>query len=745
MKREVQLPASPVTQETLDEIALSREEYEVIVERLEREPNPLELGLFGALWSEHCGYKHSKALLRTLPNSSPNLLVGAGSENAGVVDIGDGLAIAFKIESHNHPSAIEPHEGAATGVGGIVRDIFAMGARPIALLNSLRFGPLDRPRNRYLFNGVVGGISAYGNCLGIPNVGGEVVFADPYSENPLVNAMCVGLIEDGRIVSASPRDPGDILMLVGADTGRDGIHGASGLASRTFEGKAELRSAVQVGNPFLEKVLIEACLEAVKLESVVGLQDLGAAGLTSAAIECAKRGGMGLRLDVAKVPRREDGMTPYEVMLSESQERMLLVVAPGGEAEVKEIFDRWDLWAVPIGVFMKGGTVDIFEDGRQISSTPVQTLTDPPEYLFSAPKPAWLDELQSADFSALQIPGRPADEILLELLGSPNIASRLPVFRQYDHQVQTNTVVAPGGDAAVMRLRGTQAGIALATDGNGRYTYLSPYDGGAIAVAEACRNMAVVGARPLAATDCLNFGNPDRPEIQYQLTEAVRGIKDACDAFGIPIVSGNVSLYNEGAGTAIYPTPVIGTLGKLGDVSRHCTAGFKAPGDAIFLMGADSIDSDPATLAGSEFMSLIHDRVDGSPVIDLGLETRVQAACIAAIEEGLLQSAHDCSDGGLAVTVAESAIIGEVGAVIEPEIEGRWDAALFGEAQSRIIASVRLDDTDRFEAIAAAHDVPLLRLGATGGDRIAFAGALDVSLAEAADAWDNGLPRALAG
>ncbi len=742
MNREVQLP---VTQETLDEIALSRQEYEAIVERLEREPNSLELGLFGALWSEHCGYKHSKPLLRTLPSASPNLLVGAGSENAGVIDIGDGLAIAFKIESHNHPSAIEPHEGAATGVGGIVRDIFAMGARPIALLNSLRFGPLDSPRNRYLFNGVVAGISDYGNCIGVPNVGGEIAFAETYSENPLVNAMCVGLIEDGRIVSASPRNPGDILMLVGADTGRDGIHGASGLASRTFEEQAELRSAVQVGNPFLEKVLIEACLEAVKLESVVGLQDLGAAGLTSAAIECAERGGLGLRLDVAKVPRREDGMTPYEVMLSESQERMLLVVAPGGEPDVKEIFDRWDLWAVPIGEFIKGGIVEILDGGKQISSTPVQTLTDPPEYSFSAPKPAWLAELKLADLSALPLPGRPAGDILLQLLATPNIASRLPVFRQYDHQVQTNTVIAPGGDAAVMRLRGTQAGIALATDGNGRYTYLSPYDGGAIAVAEACRNMAVVGAKPLAATDCLNFGNPDRPDIQYQLTEAVRGIKDACEAFGIPIISGNVSLYNEGAGTAIYPTPVIGTLGRLEDASRHCTAGFKAAGDAIYLLGVDSLSAGAETLAGSEFLSLIHDRVEGLPCLHLDLETKVQAACIAAIEEGLLQSAHDCSDGGLAVTVAESAIIGKVGAVIEPEIEGRWDATLFGEAQSRIVASVRPDDAERFQAIAAAHDVPILRLGVTGGDRIAYPGALDVALAEAADAWDNGLQRALAG
>ena len=735
----------PVTQETLDEIALSRAEYEAIVDRLGREPNGLELGLFGALWSEHCGYKHSKPLLRTLPSNSPNLLVAPGSENAGVIDIGDGLAIAFKIESHNHPSAIEPHEGAATGVGGIVRDIFAMGARPIALLNSLRFGPPNTQRNRYLFHGVVGGISAYGNCIGIPNVGGEVVFDESYSENPLVNALCVGLIEDGRIMSASPRNPGDILMLVGADTGRDGIHGASGLASRTFEDQAELRSAVQVGNPFLEKVLIEACLEAIELDSVVGLQDCGAAGLTSAAIECAQRGEMGLHLDVAKVPRREEGMNAYEVMLSESQERMLLMVAPGGEAQVTEIFDKWDLWAAPVGEFVTGDTVDIYDGDELISSTSVRTLTDPPEYSFTVYKPTWLTDLNRTDLSLLPLPDKSPSEVLLQLLGSANIASRRPVFQQYDHQVQTNTVVSPGGDAAVMRLRGTKSGIALSTDGNGRLTYLAPFAGAAIAVAEACRNMAAVGARPLAATDCLNFGNPDKPDIQYQLTEAVNGIKAACDAFGIPVVSGNVSLYNEGAGSAIYPTPVIGTLGKLADAAIHATAGFKNDGDLIYVLGIDGLNAAVSSLGGSEYLTQIHGKVEGEPTIDLKLEVGVQNACIEAVETGIIRSAHDCSDGGLAIAIAESCVIGGVGAVVDAELSGRWDATLFGEQQSRIVVTVASEQEDALREIALAQGIPLLKIGTVGGTRLTISGQVDVALDGLTETWDSGLSIATGG
>ncbi|MEX0763334.1 MAG: phosphoribosylformylglycinamidine synthase subunit PurL [Dehalococcoidia bacterium] len=732
----------PVTQETLDEIALSRAEYEAIVDRLGREPQPLELGLFGALWSEHCGYKHTKPLLRLLPGKSDRLLVAPGAENAGVVDIGDGLAVAMKIESHNHPSAVEPHEGAATGVGGIVRDIFAMGARPIALMNSLRFGPPSEPHNRFLLHGVVGGISAYGNCIGIPNVGGEVVFDPSYSGNPLVNAMCVGLIEDGRVVSATARAPGDLLFLVGADTGRDGIHGASGLASRVFVEEAEMRSAVQVGNPFLEKVLIEACLEAIKLPGVVGMQDLGAAGLTSAAIEMAERSGMGLRMDILKVPRREEGMTPYEVMLSESQERMLLAVTPGHEDAVRRLFEKWDLDATVIGEFETGGSVRIFDGDAQVTETPIAVLTEAPEYPFNPPKPDWLSRLQDADLSQIPVPTRSPATIFLELLASPNIASKLSVFRQYDHQVQNNTVVPPGGDAAVLRLKGTKRAIAMSTDCNGRICYLDPFIGSAISVAEACRNLACVGAEPLALTDGLNFGNPEKPDVQYQLTESINGIKAAAEMFGIPVVSGNASLYNESRGRAIYPTPIIGALGLLDDATRHATIAFKNEGDALVLLGAESPWDDVAGLAGSELLALTHGRVEGQPALDLELERSVQAVCRSAIRSGLVSSAHDCSDGGLAVAVAESAIAGGIGAVVHGPEPERWDAALFGERQSRIILSLPKENLVEVERLASERSVPFAEMGSVGGNRLQFGDMLDVPLEQAADAWHNGFDRA---
>ena len=507
-------PTMPVSQEALDQLAISDGEYEAIVERLGREPNELEIGLFGSMWSEHCGYKHSKPLLRmfeTTGAGSDRLLVTPGSENAGVVDIGGGLAVVMKVESHNHPSAIEPYEGAATGVGGIVRDIFAMGARPIALLNSLRFGPLTDSRNRYLFQGVVAGISGYGNCIGVPDVGGEVYFSDSYSGNPLVNAMCVGLLRHDELRRATAGEPGNLLMLVGADTGRDGIHGASGLASRTFEEDRELRPTVQVGNPFLEKILIEACLEAAQSDAVVGIQDLGAAGLTSASVECASNAAAGIRIDVESVPRRESGMNPYEIMLSESQERMLMVVKRGREPEVQAIFDRWDLRSDVIGEVTGDGLVSITDGAVGAASVPVELLTAPPLYQPPASRPSWMDELQAADLFALSMPSQSPSEILLRLLASPNIASRRWIYRQYDHQVQTNTVVAPGGDAALLRIKGVGKGIAVSTDGNGRYCYLDPKVGGMIAVAEACRNVSCTGATPIALTDCLNFGNPERP------------------------------------------------------------------------------------------------------------------------------------------------------------------------------------------------------------------------------------------
>ena len=733
-----------VSQETLDEIALTRAEYEAIVDRLGREPGPLELGLFGALWSEHCGYKHTKALLRTLPSSSERILVAPGAENAGVIDLGDGLAIAMKVESHNHPSAVEPFEGAATGVGGIIRDIFAMGARPIALLNSLRFGQPSDARTRYLLNGVIGGISSYGNCIGIPDVGGEIFFSDTYKGNPLVNAMCVGLIENGKMASASAREPGDLLLLVGADTGRDGIHGASGLASRTFEEQAEMRSAVQVGNPFLEKVLIEACIEALDLPGVVGLQDCGAAGITSAAIEMAERSVMGLQLFVDRVPRREEGMTPYEVMLSESQERMLLAVTAGTESEVFDLFDKWDLDATVIGEFEAGEDVRIFDNGMMVSSTPIITLTDAPRYEFSTPKPDWLTTLQNAELTVVPMPDTTSAEMLLKMLSAPNIASKFPVYRQYDYHVQTNTVIEPGGDAAVLRLKGTKRGIALTTDCNGRICYLDPEVGTAIAVAEACRNLSVTGAEPVALTDGLNFGNPETPDVQFQLTEAIAGMTRAANAFGIPIVSGNASLYNETAGAAIFPTPIIGALGVLDDVEKHSTVGFKAENDVIVLLGSDSAWDTTDGLAGSEYLEFVHGRVEGQPALDLDLEVRVQTVCRDAVRAGLVASAHDLSDGGMATALAECAIIGNIGASVteSPDAGGRWDAAMFGEAQSRILLSVSPDNLDRIKALAHDHDVPLAVIGLVGGDALSFGDNCSVLLSDASDAWKNGFSRA---
>ncbi len=732
-----------VSKEKLDALAMSDGEYEAIVERLGREPNDLELGMFGSLWSEHCGYKHSKLLLRMLPDESPRLLVGVGQENAGAVDIGDGLAVVMKVESHNHPSAVEPYQGAATGVGGIIRDIFAMGARPVALLNSLRFGPLSERRNRQLFNGVVSGISGYGNCLGIPDVGGEIAFSSSYSGNPLVNAMCVGLVEKDRMVSATTGEPGNLLLLVGADTGRDGIHGASGLASRTFEEERELRPTVQVGNPFLEKVLMEACLEVAASGQVVGIQDLGAAGLTSSAVESAERGGTGIRIDVAEVSRRDSDMSPYEVMLSESQERMLIIVKQDHLDSVIAIFDKWGLQCSTIGEVTGDGAARVFDGASPQGEAPVHLLTDPPLYRLDGQEADSLRERRSFDLGTVPLPEDSPETVLLGLLASPNIASKELVYRQYDHQVQTNTVVGPGADAAVLRVKGTSKGIALAIDGNGRYCYLDPYAGGKIAVAEACRNVVCHGAEPIALTDCLNFGNPERADIYYQLEECIKGIAEGSRALGAPIVSGNVSLYNETHGEGIYPTPVIGALGLLEDVATHVGSAFERPGDIVVLLGAAGVSGDASTLAGSEYLELQHGLVAGRPAIDLELESAVQRSCRRAIGEGLLDSAHDCSDGGLAVALAECCISGRVGFEGSFETTGRWDAALFGEAQSRIVVSLGEDHLEVLESICATEHVPMTRLGHVCGDALIISGHLSVSVAEMADPWNGGLSRAL--
>ena len=745
----------PVTQEILDEIALSQAEYDMIVDRLDREPNPVELGMFGALWSEHCGYKHSRPLLGMLPSRSERTLSQAGAENAGAIDIGNGLAVVFKVESHNHPSAVEPLQGAATGVGGIVRDILAMGARPIALLNSLRFGTPDLAANRRLLKGVVDGIGWYGNCIGVPDVAGEIYFDDCYSQNPLVNAMCVGIARIEDLASAAADRTGDVLLLAGAGTGRDGIHGASGLASRTFEEEQELRPTVQVGNPFLEKSLIEACLEALATGRVRALQDLGAAGLTSAAVESAARGGRGIALDISQVHRRESGMTGYEVMLSESQERMLLATAPEHVPAIQEVFDKWDIPCRPVGTVTEEPYALVTDGAERIASAPVSHLTDAPRYRLNGQPSQEYANRQRLRLREVPLPADVGDT-LLRLLAAPNIASRQGVYRQYDHQVQTNTVVGPGaGDAAVLRVKGTGQAIAVAIDGNGRQCYLDPYRGAQMVVAEVTRNLSCVGAEPLALTDCLNFGNPERPEIYYQLEQSIRGMARACRALGVPVVSGNASLYNESQGTAIYPTPIVGGLGLLEDVQRHCGAGFPEAGLAVVLLGANLLTARASDLAGSEYLNTIHDLVKGRPRIDLALERRVQALCRDLIVDGTVRSAHDCSDGGLAVALAECCILGDgrVGAPgsigfvasdgFADSVPTRWDAALFGEATSRILIAVAFEHVDGILDQAAASGVPAMILGRTEGNHMRIGGLTDLPVNELAGAWYGGLSHAI--
>ena len=733
----------PVAKEILDEVALSQQEYELIVEKLGREPSQVELGLFGALWSEHCGYKHSKALLKHLPSGSQRVLVKPGEENAGVVDIGDGLVVVMKIESHNHPSAIEPYQGAATGVGGIVRDIFTMGARPIALLNSLRFGPLSDSRNRYLFAGVVGGIAGYGNCLGIPDIGGEIFFADCYSTNPLVNTLCLGIAEAKNLVRARAHGEGNLLMLVGADTGRDGLHGASGLASRTFEEERELRSTVQVGNPFLEKLLIEACLELAETDWIAGMQDLGAAGLTSSAIESAARGGGGIEIDVLKVPRREKDMTPYEVMLSESQERMLVVVKKGCEDKVKALFDRWELRSDIIGQVTGDSLARIKEGEKVVAEVPVNLLTSPPVYRQRVKKPHWLEELQAFDVTSVpDLPPKKANSTLLRLLASPNIASKHCVYRQYDHQVGNNTIVLPGSDAGVLRIKGTKKAISLTVDGNARYCYVNPYLGGVIAVAEAARNLVCSGAQPLAITNCLNFGNPEKADVYYQLKECIAGMGRACRELRIPVISGNVSLYNETKGEAIYPTPVVGMVGLIEDVTRHCTSGFKNEGDLVFLLGDSKVVD--SSIGSSEYLELVHGMIKGNPYIDLELEKRLHRCCLEAMRRRIINSAHDCSEGGLGVALAESCLANGLGFVSHDwSTEGRLDSALFGEAQSRIILSVAPKSAWKMDRLAVRWQIAATRLGTVGGKRLVLKGCIDLSIDKMQEAWWDGLERLL--
>ncbi|TMB67565.1 MAG: phosphoribosylformylglycinamidine synthase subunit PurL [Deltaproteobacteria bacterium] len=716
---------------------LTPEEYQKILKILGREPTYTELGVFSVMWSEHCSYKSSRHYLKLLPTEGPRVLQGPG-ENAGVVDIGDGLAVAFKMESHNHPSFIEPYQGAATGVGGILRDIFTMGARPIASLNSLRFGSIDHPRTPYLLSGVVAGIGGYGNCVGVPTVGGEVYFDECYNGNILVNAFTLGIMKKKRIFTGIAKGVGNPVIYVGSKTGRDGIHGAT-MASESFsEEKEQRRPTVQVGDPFTEKLLLEACLELMEKDCIVGIQDMGAAGLTSSSSEMAGRGGSGIELDLSRVPLRESGMTPYEILLSESQERMLLVARKGTEDEVKRIFDKWDLDAVVIGQVTEDRQFRAHFNGAEVVRVPITALTkEAPVYQRPAARPSNIDELQQLDLSAVQEPEDLAATLKL-LLGSPNIALKEWVYRQYDHFVRSNTVIAPGADAAVIRVKGTQKGLALTVDGNSRYCFLDPYVGGVLTVAEAARNLACVGARPLGITDCLNFGSPENPEVMWQFAEVIRGMRDACMALKVPVVSGNVSFYNETDSKPIYPTPTVGMVGLLAKLKRVVTPWFKFPGDIVVLLGRTREE-----LGGSEYLKLIHGLVKGTPPwIDLKLEEAVQNCCLEAIDRGILRSAHDISDGGLAVSLAECCIGGPdrpLGVRIETHEMIRGDALLFSESPSRIVVSLEEKNLARLQELAAELRVPMHVIGTVGGARFVIQPLLQLPVEELRSIWAHGL------
>jgi phosphoribosylformylglycinamidine synthase subunit PurL len=734
----------------LKEVALSQAEYRSIIALLGRAPNSVELGLFGAMWSEHCGYKNSRPLLKRFPTNGDQVLLKAGTENAGAVDIGDGFAIVMKVESHNHPSAIEPFQGAATGVGGIVRDIFTMGARPIALLDSLRFGSLSLARNRYLFSGIVGGIGGYGNCLGIPTVGGETYFDQTYNGNPLVNAMCVGLIEHGQFISARAEGAGNPVLVVGAATGRDGIHGATFASTELDESSEERRPAVQVGDPFTEKLLMEACLELGKTGWIVGMQDLGAAGLTSAAVESAHKGGTGVELDVQKVPRREAGMTPYDVMLSESQERMLVIARAGHEEKVRSLFARWGLHSEVIGKVIEEPVIRVRDGQTMVAEVPTRLLTDEvPAYTREVIEPPELVELWRLDIASVARDLPPVDQALLLLLASPDLCSREDIYRTYDTMVGTNTLITPGSDAAVLRIRGvddqdTGKAIALSIDGNGRLTYLDPWNGGALAVAEAARNCVCAGARPLALTNCLNFGNPEKPLVYYQLAQSIEGMSAAARALQTPVISGNVSLYNESFGQPIYPTPVVGMVGLIEGRSPTPSA-FQIEGDIVALLGKPGMG--PATLRGSTYLATIRGLIAGRPaLLDLERERAVQQLALRVIAAGLLRSAHDCSDGGLAVALAECCLwsgLGLKGELYLPDEPVAATALLFGEAPSRIIVSLEPDMWPDLHQLAVSVDVPLTRLGTVGGDRLVLGDSLDLPVVMLRSAWRDGLQQAL--
>ena len=732
----------PVDLQLAHDHGLSTDEYARIVQTLGRTPTFEELGVFSVMWSEHCSYKSSRRFLRRLPTTGPTILQGPG-ENAGIVDIGDGLAAVFKIESHNHPSFIEPYHGAATGVGGILRDVFTMGARPVASLNSLRFGAIEHSRTPPLLKGVVRGIGGYGNSVGVPTVGGEVYFNPGYNGNILVNAFTLGIAPADRIFRATAAGVGNPVIYVGSRTGRDGIHGASLLASREFDDKSEeLRPAVQVGDPFTENILIEACLSLMQQDLIIGIQDMGAAGLTSSSVEMADRGKAGIVLDLDAVPTREAGITPYELLLSESQERMLIVAKEGCEEAVKDVFTTWDLQAVVIGEVTGDGLFRTTWRGEEVVHIPVSALTSQaPAYERPASRPADLTSKQQQDLSTLPLPADYAG-VLTTLLTTPNLASKEWVYRQYDFLVGGNTVVQPGSDAAIIRLKESDKGLGISVDCNSRYCALDPYKGAAIAVAESARNLAVSGARPVALSDCLNFGNPEKSEVMWQFVQAIDGMRAACEALEVAVVSGNVSFYNETDGQAIPPTPTVAMVGIVDTVMHHVTQWFKHAGDIIVLLGETHEE-----LGASEYLATIHHQECGlPPQLDLEREKLLQQVCVQAAQAGLFSSAHDVAEGGLAVALAEACISHPqqiLGARVTLTGELRPDALLFGESQSRAIISVRPTDWDRLQALLHTSGLPFTVLGEVGGTDLDIAGYMKIATASLRQQWQTALAQKL--
>lgn len=721
------------------EFGVSDQEYDLICQFMGRKPNYTEIGVFSVMWSEHCSYKTSKPILRKFPTSGPRVLVGPG-EGAGIVDIGDNQAVVFKIESHNSPSAVEPYQGAATGAGGIIRDIFSMGARPIAMLNSLRFGELDNERVKYLFENAVAGIAGYGNSIGIPTVGGEVQFDKSYEGNPLVNAMCIGLIDHKDIQKGVAEGVGNPVFYVGPPTGRDGIHGATFSSVELSDDTGAKPSAVQVGDPFMEKLVMEACLELIQSGIVLGIQDMGAAGLTCSSAEMASKAGNGMELYLDDVPQREPGMTPYEMMLSESQERMLFVTEPQHEEQAKAIFAKWGLECVKVGKVTGDGRLRLYHRGEVVGDMPVAALVDQcPVYHMPSEEPAYYREMGRIDLS--QYPEMTdLNDVLKKLIGSPNIASKEWVYNQYDYMAGMTTYVTPGSDAAVVGIRGTRKALAMTTDCNGRYVYLDPEVGGKIAVSEAARNIVCSGAEPLAVTDNLNFGSPDKPEVFWQLEKAADGISEACRKLETPVIGGNVSLYNENAKGAIYPTPVIGMVGLVHDLDHITTSEFKQEGDVVFVLGETF-----AEIGGSEFQAVIHGRIEGRPpACDLEAERKLQQALLKAIQNGWISSAHDVSEGGLAVCLAESCFGKQLGIEANFQTELRPDFALFSESQSRVVISAKPEHAEKLAAWFAEQGVPCQELGLVKGETVNIKvngqQAVNVPVAELNKIWKDAIP-----